>query len=387
MKKEDISGIIVYLLILGIAVVFGLTVLQTHASDSELGNMYILFVIVSILVGLIFNALLFELAHILGAKLGRYEILSVNILGFMFYKENGKNKFKFSNFDGLTGETKILPKNEKKPSNPSFYLLFGTFFYAVEIIIIVLLFTIFNQPNDEGVRNVTLSNIGYFLLTVGVLGGMILIYNILPLKLDAMTDGYRLKMVSNPKNKEAFNELLRVEHEIAEGHTDVEIKTFTEITNFTADLNLNKVYLLLDKHEFDKAEELLDIILKDKNSVSYKVYLRARAQKIYINLMNTNIEEASKFYKNEISGEEVREISSDVSMASIRAYLLIAGLMDKSKSECIRTLNNVYKAFKHTPKKRQNIEMTLFNEAVDKVSELHPSWELDDYKLVAPNSK
>lgn len=386
MKKEDVSGILVYVLLLGLAIVYGFTVLQTHAADSGLnGVYYVLYVLGSLFAGIIFNGILFELAHILGAKIGRYSILSVNILGCNWYKEDEKTKFKFSGFDGLTGETKILPKNGKKPSNPTPFLLFGSLFYAVEIAIVVILFTRFNTPNDLGDTNTTLSNIGYFLLTMGVIGGMILIYNILPVKLDTMTDGYRLKMISNPKNKEAFNELLRVEHEISQGNTDVEIKTFTEITNFTADLNLNKVYFLLDKREFDEAEKILDSILTSKSNISNKVYIRAKAQKIYINLMSKSVEESTLFYEKEVPIEERRAISNDNSMVSIRAYLLMAGLMDKSKSECERTLKGVYIAFKKTPIKRQPFELSLFNEAVDKVNEVHPSWGLLDYKLVNKN--
>ena len=68
-------------------------------------------------------------------------------------------------------------------------------------------------------------------------------------------------------------------------------------------------------------------------------------------------------------------------MASIRAYLLMSGLLDKSRSECIIALNNVYRAFKHTPKNRQHTEITLFNEALEKVVAAHPDWELEGYKL------
>ena len=89
MKKEDISGIIVYLIIIVLAVVFGLTVLQTHASESTLsGFPYVLYIIGSVLAGAVVNAILFELAHVLGAKIGKYDILSVNILGFHSVEDN-----------------------------------------------------------------------------------------------------------------------------------------------------------------------------------------------------------------------------------------------------------------------------------------------------------
>ena len=378
MKKEDITGLIVYLIIIALAIIFGFTVLQTHNSESSFNGIgYVLYIIVSVLVGAIFNAALFEMAHVIGAKIGKYTILSVNILGFCFYKDNEKTKFKFSSFDGLTGETKIVPKEGMvEKANPYPYLFFGSLFFVVEAIAVMVVFSIYRHSDTLILRDVA-----YGVLTIGAIGLVILLYNILPMKIDSMTDGYRLTMVSNPKNKAAFNELLRVEYEIAQGNDNVEVKVFDEITNFTADLNLNRVYALLDKKEYRPAEEILDKIIAAKQEVSEKVYIRARAQKIYINLYTRNLEEAKEYYEKEVPVSERREISNDVSMASIRAYLLMSGLLDKSRSECIIALNNVYRAFKHTPKNRQHTEVELFNEALEKVVSAHPDWELEGYKL------
>ena len=378
MKKEDITGLIVYLIIIALAVIFGFTVLQTHNAESSFDGIgYVLYIIVSVLVGAIFNAVLFEMAHVIGAKIGKYVILSVNILGFCFYKDGEKTKFKFSSFDGLTGETKIVPKEGMvEKANPYPYLFFGSLFFVVEAIAVMVVFSIYRHSDTLILRDVA-----YAILTVGAIGLVILLYNILPMRIDSMTDGYRLTMVSNPKNKAAFNELLRVEYEIAQGNDNVEIKVFDEITNFTADLNLNRVYALLDKKEYKPAEEILDKIIAAKQEVSEMVYIRARAQKIYINLYTRNLEEAKEYYEKEVPVAERREISNDVSMASIRAYLLMSGLLDKSRSECIIALNNVYRAFKHTPKNRQHTEVELFNEALEKVVAAHPDWDLEGYKL------
>ena len=382
MKKEDISGLIVYLIIIAFAIVFGLTVLQAHNAESTLnGIWYVLYIIGAVLVGTLFNAVLFELAHVVGAKIGKYEIVSVNILGLCFFKEEGKRKVRFMSFDGLTGETKIVPKDGMvEKANPYPYLFFGSLFFVVEATAIMVVFSIFRHAEELVLRDVA-----YALLTVGAIGMVILLYNILPMRIDSMTDGYRLTMVSNPKNKLAFNELLRVEYEISQGNDNVEIRIFDEITNFTADLNLNKVYALLDKKEYKEAEEILDKIIEAKENVSEKVYIRARAQKIYINLITKSLDEAKEYYEKEVPVAERREISNDVSMASIRAYLLMSGLLDKSRSECIIALNNVYSAFKRTPKNRQHTELVLFNEALQKVVDVHPDWELDGYKLQESN--
>ena len=382
MKKEDVLGLIIYLVIIALAIVFGITVLQAHNPDSALngvwnGFAYILYVAGAVILGAILNACLYELGHVLGAKVGKYEILSVTILGLCFYKEEGKRKVRFASFDGLTGETKIVPKKGMEDkANPYPYLLFSSLFFIIEAIAVMVVFTLFKDSSNKA-----LTDVAYFVLTVGAIGLVILVYNILPFRIDSITDGYRLTMVSNPKNRAAFNELLRVEYEIQQGNQDVEVKIFDEITNFTADLNLNKVYALLDKKEYSAAEEILDKIIAAKDSVDGKVYIRARAQKIYINLITRNLEEAKAYYDKEVPVSERREISNDVSMASIRAYLLMSGLLDKSRSECIIALNNVYRAFKHTPKNRQQTEITLFNEALDRVCTAHPDWELDGYKL------
>ena len=382
MKKEDITGLIVYLIIIAFAVVFGITVLQTHQQESAInGFFYILYIIGIVVLGALLNAVLFEIAHIVGAKIGKYQIISVNILGLCFYKEEGKRKVRISSFDGLTGETKIVPKEGMvEKANPYPYLLFGSIFFAVEAVVVMIVFSFLRTAEEFALRDVA-----YGFLTVGAIGLVILIYNILPMRIDSMTDGYRLTMVSNPKNRLAFNELLRVEYEISQGNADVEIRIFDEITNFTADLNLNKVYALLDKKEYKEAEEILDKIIEAKEDVSEKVYIRARAQKIYLNLITKDLAEAKEYYEKEVPVAERREISNDVSMASIRAYLLMSGLLDRSRSECVIALNNVYSAFKRTPKNRQQTELVLFNEALQKVVDAHPDWELEGYKLQESN--
>ena len=202
MKKEDVSGIVVYVLILAVAVVFGLVVLREQAANWNNQIVFILYVLGAIAAGVVFNGVLFELAHIAGAKAGRYSILSVNILGLLWYKEEGKAKFKFSSYDGLTGETKILPKeNAKKEPNPSPFVLFGTLFYLVELIAVIVVFSLINHNTYDFA-----SNAAYFILIMAVIGGMVLLYNILPFRLDAMTDGYRMRMTTNAANQKAFNE-------------------------------------------------------------------------------------------------------------------------------------------------------------------------------------
>ena len=375
MKKEDVASIIIFVLIIAIAIIFGVTVLQPRASITTLTQgEYVWGIVGSIVGGIVLNSVMFEVAHIVGAKIGRYDIILVNILGLTFYKNlDNQWKFKLSAPNGLTGEVRILPKQDaKKEPNPRPYLMFGTVFFLIEVIAIVSSFMLLEKTNAD---------LAYFLIVGLFVGGMIFLYNIIPLKLDTVTDGYRLTLISNPKNKIAFNELLRVERELEKGNKDVEIKTFVEITNFTAELNLNKAYLSLDKGDYTEALEIINNIIASKDGVSEKVYLRAVSQKVFIYIMSYSLEEAKEKIEKEISHQDRRNISFDNSMVSARAYVLLAGLIDKSKSEVERTIFDIQKAFKQTHKNRRDIEIKLFNLALDKVIEAHPTWGFEKYHL------
>lgn len=382
MKKEDITGILVYALIVALAVVFGLTVLKEHSYRSHLGNFYFLFILGAIAAGAIFNAVLFELAHIIGAKVGGYKILSVNILGLLFSFVPGTKKFSFKGYDGLTGETKIVPKdNLKKEANPRPYLLFGSLFFILEFIVLFFLFNFFRKSENTG-----LVNAGYFMLVVGTIGGLILLYNILPLKLDTQTDGYKLTKTGGAKNRKAFNELLRIEYAAMTGNSYVPnsetIKIEKTKNNFSGDIKLNDVYQALEEKRLEDAEKIIDDILSDTTHLSNKVYIRAKAQKIYIYLLTRTLEESKEWYEKEVPIQERREISNDTTMTSIRAYILMAGLLDKSRSETIYAADRIIKAYKKTEKAQRKVETVLFNDALRKVSEAHPSWELENYLLV-----
>ena len=375
MKKEDVTGLFIYLIILAAAIIYGLTVVQPYYAQSSFTKViiYALFVFGALMTGILTGAICIELGHVVGAKVGKYNVLSTNLLYFCLYKSEGKFKFKFSGFEGLTGETKIQPKDEK--SNPTPYLIFGTLFLALISLAYIIIFYVNKDLTG------TSKDVGYFFLTAGVVSFVILFFNIVPFKMDTPNDGYKLIMVSNPKNKEAFNELLRVEYALASGDSNVEIKTFTEVTNFTAELNMNKVYLLLEKEKYDEAIELVDIVLNSKDSVSQKVYIRALSRKIEL-LTYSNHEDAGKYVEENIDMEVRRIIMEDSSFPSIRAYILISGLYDDSKSECKIALAKVSKAYKSTPKERRGIESRLFNKCLDVVLAKHPKWEdLALYKI------
>ena len=380
MKKENLVGLLIYLLILAVAVIYGLTVLQTHFQYSSIDEVwqYALYILLSILAGIIIAAVLMEFGHVLGAKVGGYKIVKVDILYFAIVRENDKSKFKFSSFDGLTGETVVVPNYEKKENpNPYPYLLYGPFFVLAWIIGSIVLFFIYNSLGTK-----LDGDIAYAFLTTGVIAGVIFIYDIVPSKLDSLTNGYRLSLLAKNKNRKAFNDMLLIQYNSTVGDMDkIEEVKVESNTEFAAESNLAKMYRLLDEKKYDEAKEILKLVFEEEATVSKKNLLEAQEHQIYINIMTMEPEALQKYYDEEVPLSLKKEISADHTMVGIRTYLLMAGLLDKARSECLLVLNKLNKAYKNTPKNRKHSELVLFNEALEKVCQAHPKWELEIYKL------
>ena len=379
MKKEGIISLIIYLLILGIAVIYGLTVLQTHYQYSAMTAVwqYAIYIIGTVLVGVIISAILTELGHLVGAQVAGYKVMVFNILYFAITKEDGRAKFKFKNFDGLTGETVIIPNYDKKAEpNPIPYLLYGPLFNLAWFAGCLILFFIYNNGNPLD------SDIAYGFLTAGLISMFLFIYNMIPVKLDTTTDGYRLSLLAKSKSKRAFNDLLLVQYNSAHGDTQVvQEVVMEENTKFTAETYLAKVLPLLFEKKYDEAKEILDKVFEEQETVSKKSLLEAQEYRIYINIMTMEEQELLKYYEEDVPLSLKREISSDFTMNGIRTYILMAGLLDKARSECLISLSKLNKAYKNTPRNRQHSELVLFNEALEKVCNAHPKWELEIYKL------
>ncbi|MBQ0008794.1 MAG: hypothetical protein KBS97_00715 [Firmicutes bacterium] len=377
MRKEEVASLIVYLLMIALAVIVGLSVVTNTMSVCRPDTINpFLFVIIVIIVGLLFNIIMLEVLHAIGGKLGGYKIASINILGFCFEKREGKWKFKFKDFDGLTGETKLAPKKEKLSMKPFVWLpLFG---YAAELAGCIVLHSHMMSDSASNVRW-----LGVCAILFIVLSSMLALYNLVPIKLDTMTDGYKLVLISKPANIEAYNEMLRAEDLERNGQPVPEMKIFEEITEFTASINLFSVYRHLENNELDEAKKILDITLKDPKKLEPSTYYRLISQKLYIVILTKDNEDAKKVY-DEIADDKIRRfIANDASMESIRAYLLISGILEKSQAEVKYAINRKGKALKRTNKQKAMIEEKLYDIALNKVYEAHPKWKEEEKENIA----
>ena len=366
MRKEEIRGLVMYLIMIAAAIIIGFTVIRNQMSlyaPQKLSGLG--FIIIVLVIAYLVNVVGLELLHVVGAKLGGYTVTSVNILGLAIYKKGKNWKVGFREFSGISGETKIAPKKEKL--NPNLQTWFPIFGFAIELgLCIIVSSLVKGQSKSEWL--IPASTI------MLLIASMLSFYNFVPVKLDSETDGYKIKLFSNPTNVKAYNQMLAINEKKRLGEEIKEIPVFDEITEYTAEINILAMYKHLENEEFLEAEKIIDILLEHKKILNINDYYRLIAQKLYLAILTKPIEDAKKLY-DEIAPTEVRRfIANDFSMPAIRAYVMIAGMIEGSESEVAFARSKVEKAKRRALASEIKAEEKLLGKAVDFVYEAHPKW-------------
>ena len=373
MKKNESLGYIIYVVMLAIAVIIGFTVIRPDFQSDAAKDLTMhpaAITVLSIVVGIILTALFLEIGHVVGAKIGKYKIDSVIVLGAGFKtKKSGKKRMTFSAFDGLSGETVIVPKDVKK-SDPRVYTWFSNLFILLEVIICVILIVYGAQES----KHLWLKIAGEVILTISV---MVLVYNIFPAALDSKNDGYLFLILNSKSNREAYNYMLLASHQIARGETPDELPIYDEVTDFTASVNDVALYARLQKRDFDGAIEVLDKTLSSKKKVSGPVYQAALFQKTAIIVATKPLEEAKEFYLA-LSLEDKKHMAALNSAQAVRAYVLVNAIIEESESETAAGLERVNGRIHRLPAEKKDIEKGLMVDAMKLIHEKHPAWDFSD---------
>ena len=372
MKKSDANSYIIYFIIIITTILLGLFVLRPAMANNYPANDMnkFLVAIISLVGSIIVIATAYELMHKLGAKAGGYKVYSLNVLGFNFYKdENDKSKFKFSKFDGLTGETKIAPRLRKndKICNPKPMLYFGNLFAAAILLVSVLLY-LANSANPGAVQ--------VMWTCIIIVDTVFLLYNFFPVELDSKSDGFQLKLVGKESDYPVYNEYLRLQEATYYGKDRGEIKVFTDnMSDFAAKIDLITVYDYIEKNKIYEAIKLIDKILTKKDELHYNVGIQFIAQKLFLQLYTGRFEDAKNFY-SELASDEKRDISNSKDFVCIRTYVLISALLDPSESEIQYATSIADKSYKKVEPGYREIEKTLYKGALKVAQEAHPKWTL-----------
>jgi hypothetical protein len=380
MKKNDTMGYVAYALMLMVAILVGLLVIRPDfAAATNLQINSILLVLISIVVGIVLTAILIELGHMIGAKMGHYTITSWICLGLGYKRDkNGKASFSAGNFDGLTGETVVTP-NDVKKANPHPMIIMPLIFILLEVVAAVVGMVLGAN------RVATTGDTSYYWIkiaseTILTVACMILIYDIFPTPLDSKNDGYLLTILNSKTNREAYNEMLFAEDHLARGLPPVKTPVYDNVTDFTASVNDVTLYEDLDKGDFKGALDILEKTIACKDHVSSSIYKNAVAQKVAIVIDTDSHEEAEKYFIG-LSLEIKKYLASLSSAPAIRAYVLANGLIEQSQSETEAALEKADSVLHKLPKEKRIIEKRMLKAAVAKVCQAHPDWDLSAYSM------
>ncbi len=363
---------------LAMAVVVGFFVLRPDFSSSSANftmNVYVL-VLLSILVGVVITSLFLEFGHFLGAKIGGYEITAWICLGLgLKKKKDGKRRFFAGNYDGLTGETVVTPKDADK-SNPRPIIYMGLLFLFIEIVIAVVLLILSLTSVKAGDNSLYwLKPASEVVLTVAC---MVLVYEYFPAPLDSKNDGYLMTILNSKVNVSAYNQMLLAEDKMARGLPTGETPVYDEVTDFTAAVNDVTLYADLDKGDYEGALSIVEKTLACEKKVSTGVYRIAEAQKVAIILDTRPLEEAKKYFIA-LPVEVKKHLAALNNAPAVRAYILANGLIEESVGETEAALNKVHDAFRKLPKEKKAVEKKLLKLAMEKVLTAHPNWDFSDY--------
>ena len=359
MKKEDVISTLVYLVMLVIVVIVGYFIISANSEAilSGLGNNSSAiygFVIISLIIGVLINVIFVEVGHALGAKIGGYNILSFNVFGLCFYKvlvnDKLKTKFGFKSFDGLAGETKILPSSKKEKHNPVAYIIFPFVLILLEFLALYLSFMFISDDSN-------IAFIKYAIVLIATVGGLFILYDYIPFKLDAATDGYRYTLLVKKINVEAYNTRLEIEGNILLNKDNKNYKVFDEITDYTADVNFLSIYNYLENYDYESSFELINKIINTTSKVSNETILKAKMWYLYLLLKEDKLDEAQKYFE-EFDDSATNYLKKNNSLLTLRTYNLYLIKVEKAESlieetsiKYLKTYKNEVSTFKEKDKK------------------------------------
>jgi hypothetical protein len=363
MKRQDILTLIVYATMVAIAIFVGVNIIApAFVTLGITGITQYVYASITIFFAFLINVILLEIGHILGALAGGYRIQTVNILGLALIFSPQGSHLRLQNYEGLTGETVVVPKAKKL--KPKLYLWGGLILYVVEIFLaFVIGYGLFDQSQWGR----------YASVIVIAVGGMLMIYNFMPFKLDTVTDGYKLATLTTAKGNDAYEELQRIEKIYKLGKNPKPFKVFKELNNLNVQIYFHKIYQAMVDENYEEASADLKKLAASPRlgeTIQQKIFVL----QTYIAFIEKKSKAASSFFY-ELSSKQRKYISNDNNMSTLSTYLYVAGLIEESYSESTYTFERHVVAIKKIQESgRKAAEAILFDRMLKLVKKKNPSW-------------
>lgn len=354
---------------------------ETYSSVLPMNG--IVFMILAFVAGIVVTALVLELGHLLGAKIGGYKVTSWNCLGLGFKRnKEGKMKFKAGGFDGLTGETKVVP-NDIQKSNPRRIVYTPMILFLLEVIGCVIWCSV-SLARSESEPSAYWSYI--FAVVVLTAACAIFFYDIFPATLDSKNDGKMLTILTSQTNVEAYNRILVNEDLVERGEPVEGDLVYEKVTNFTIMMNNTIMFDSIKKGDYEKALGILDLTIACKDDVSATNYNEATAIKTALILLTKPEEEAKEYYIA-LPLEQKKYFVGLNSNACRAAYILVSAVVEDASGEAEIALRNCEVGYRLKDGEKLSASEDLVVLAVKKAYELHPDWDFSEYAFPKPSEE
>jgi hypothetical protein len=363
MKKEDFLTLIVYGMMVAIAIFVGVNIIApAFVILGITGISQYVYATITIFFAFLINVILLELGHILGALAGGYRIQTVNVLGLAFVFSPRGFKVRLQTYEGLTGETIVVPKAKKV--KPKLYLWGGLLVYIAEIFFAFVIGYGFFDQSQWG---------RYASVVVIAVGGMLMIYNFMPFKLDTVTDGYKLATLTSSKGNDAYIELQRIENMYKLGKSPKPFKVFKELNNLNVQIYFHKIYQAMVDEAYAEAKVDLKKLSESPRlgeTLQQKIFILLT----YITFLEKKPKAAANYFY-ELSSKQRKYLSNDTNMSTLSTYLYVAGLIEESYSEATYTFERQSISIKKIQESgRKAAETILFDRVLKLVKKKHPTW-------------
>lgn len=284
-----------------IGVIFGLLeVYLLNKFPIELETFTIMIILLmTILVSNYIHIIIHELGHLIFGKLVGYNLSSFRILSFVFVNYGEGLEIKRFNIPGTGGQCLMVPNYEMRENSYLFYNLGGGVFGIITSLIIGAI--VFALTNNSVLILITI----HFVLIGLVMNFM----NLIPMNIGGVdNDGKNIINAIKDKDIErAFETQLRMNDRYLRGETYSDMNNLihtiklryegSKIKNSNIWFYSILVQYYMENLEFDKAEELVDEILRNKSNIISIIVNEIYCDKLFLSIIKNNKKEAKDCYE------------------------------------------------------------------------------------------
>lgn len=354
----------------------GIYFAQQYSYNNFISNLsaYVYY-FVSMIGGVIFSFLIYNLGKIVTAKIAGYQIISMKLLGFTINNAANPTKVTYNILDFFTISLQFAPKNDDVNKKPTLIFFGGIIFEGFLLVLNLIFMLTFATKGKAGVT----TNFAWTFLFATCYGFLTPLYEMLPLRQDYPTDMYNVLMTKTDEDKIAFN-IFQINKRRELTGEDFIVPEFTSYDSF---YKLHVLYYVYLKNLYESKLEKAFSVLEDMKYYS-KYYLEderylPNAETIYLKFLIDDESGANKAYLN-IKKDERKNVTNPIALTGYRTAILVLATIHSDKEavkNLIKDRTEKVQSLCKTDSIRVKKEEELFNAAKEKAKKIKPDFNLD----------